>query len=76
MKENGLFTSDQSGFLRLHSSLTCLLKMSDDWCNGLDLGKLVGLEFIDLEMHFIRSTMIFSAKSSNCMEFSSESCLG
>ena len=30
MIQNGLFTSDQSGFLRLHSILTCLLKMSDD----------------------------------------------
>ena len=76
MKENGLFTSDQSGFLRLHSTLTCLLKMSYDWCNCLDLGKLVGLVFIDLKMHFIRSTMIFSVTSSNFMAFSSESCLG
>ena len=30
MKENGLFISGQSGFLRLHSTLTCLLKMNDD----------------------------------------------
>ena len=52
MKENGLFTSCQSGFLRLHSTLTCLLKMSDDWYNGLDLGKLVGLVFIDLKKAF------------------------
>ena len=52
MKENGLFTCDQSGFLRLHSTLTCLLKMSDDWYNGLDLGKLVGLVFIDLKKAF------------------------
>ena len=52
MKENGLFTSDQSGFLRLHSTLTCLLKTSDDWYNGLDLGKLVGLVFIDLKKAF------------------------
>ena len=52
MKENGLFTSDQSGFLRLHSTLTCLLNMSDDWYNGLDLGKLVGLVFIDLKKAF------------------------
>ena len=52
MKENGLFTSDQSGFLCLHSTLTCLLKMSDDWYNGLDLGKLVGLVFIDLKKAF------------------------
>ena len=61
MKANGLFTSCQSGFLRLHSTLTCLLKMSDDWYNGLDLGKPVGLVFIDLKRHLIRSTMIFSA---------------
>ena len=52
MKENGLFTSCQSGFLRLHSTLTCLLKMSDDWYNGLDLGKLVGMVFIDLKKAF------------------------
>ena len=52
LKENGLFTSDQSGFLRLHSTLTCLLKMSDDWYNGLDLSKLVGLVFIDLKKSF------------------------
>ena len=52
MKENGLFTSDQSGFLCLHSTLTCLLKMSDDWYDGLDLGKLVGLVFIDLKKAF------------------------
>ena len=52
MKVNSLFTSDQSGFLRLHSTLTCLLKMSDDWYNGLDLSKLVGLVFIDLKKAF------------------------
>ena len=52
VKENSLFTSDQSGFLRLHSTLTCLLKMSDDWYNGLDLSKLVGLVFIDLKKAF------------------------
>ena len=52
MEENGHFTSDQSGFLRQRSTLTCLLKMSDDWYNGLDLGKLVGLVFIDLKKAF------------------------
>ena len=64
MKENGLFTSDQTGFLRLHSTLTCLLKMSDDWYNGLDLGKLVGLVFIDLKKAFdTMSTTKFSVKA-------------
>ena len=52
MKENGLFSPDQSGFLRLHSTLTCLLKNTDDWYNGLDLGRLVGLVFIDLKKAF------------------------
>ena len=52
MKENGLFSPDQSGFLRLHSTLTCLLKNTDDWYNGLDLGRPVGLVFIDLKKAF------------------------
>ena len=52
MKEYGLFSPDQSGFLRLHSTLTCLLKNTDDWYNGLDLGRLVGLVFIDLKKAF------------------------
>ena len=52
MKENGLFPPDQSGFLRLHSTLTCLLKNTDDWYSGLDLGRLVGLVFIDLKKAF------------------------
>ena len=76
MKENGLFSSDQSGFLRLHSTLTCLLKMSDDWYNGLDLGKLVGLVFIDLKRHLILLITKFSVKSLNFMGFSSESFPG
>ena len=52
MKENGLFSLDQSEFLRLHSTLTCLLKNTDDWYNVLDLGRLVGLVFIDLKKAF------------------------
>ena len=31
MKENGLCSGDQSGFLRLFSTVTCLLKNTDDW---------------------------------------------
>ena len=52
MYDNGLFSSEQSGFLRLHSTVTSLLKNTDDWYNGLDLGKLVGLVFIDLKKAF------------------------
>ena len=52
MKENRLFSPDQSGFLHLHSTLTCLLKNTDDWYSGLDLGQLVGLVFIDSKKAF------------------------
>ena len=52
MNDNGHFSSGQSGFLRLHSTVTCLLKNTDDWYNGMDLGRLVGLVFIDLKKAF------------------------
>ena len=52
MNDNGHFSSCQSGFLHLHSTVTCVLKNTDDWYNGMDLGKLVGLVFIDLKKAF------------------------
>ena len=42
----------QSGFLKLHSTLTCLLKNTDDWYSGLDNGQMVGTVFIDLKKAF------------------------
>ena len=76
MEENGHFTSDQSGFLRQRSTLTCLLKMSDDWNNGLDLGKLVGLVFIDLKKHLIQLITIFSVTSLNFTASNTENSPG
>ena len=76
MKENGLFSPDQSGFLRLHSTLTCLLKNTDDWYSCLDVGRLVGLVFIDLKKALILLIMTSSVKNFKFMVFSSESCLG
>ena len=52
INDNGHFSCGQSGFLHLHSTVTCLLKNTDDWYNGMDLGKLVGLVFIDLKKAF------------------------
>ena len=52
VNDNGHFSSGQSGFLRLHSTVTCLLKNTDDWYNGMDLERLVGLVFIDLKKAF------------------------
>ena len=48
MEGNSLFSSGQSANLRIHSTVTHLLQNTDDWYNGLDLGRLVGLVFIDL----------------------------
>ena len=52
MNDNGHFSSGQSGFLRLHPTVTCLLRNADDWYNGMVLGRLVGLVFIDLKKAF------------------------
>ena len=52
MTDNDLLSPNQSGFRRLHSTLSCLLKNTDDWYSGLDLGQLVGLVFIDLKKAF------------------------
>ena len=34
--------------MRLHSTVTSLAKSTDDWYNGMDLGQLTGVVFIDL----------------------------
>ena len=52
MNDNGHFSSDQSGVLRLHSTVTSLVKSTDDWSNVTDLGKLIGVVFNDLKKAF------------------------
>ena len=36
----------------MHSTKTALLKCTDDWCSGLDLGKYVGVVYVDLKKAF------------------------
>ena len=52
MVDTNLFTSGQSAYRSLHSTITHLLKDTDDWYSGLDLNKLLGLTFIDLKKAF------------------------
>ena len=52
LNSNNLLANEQSGFRRLHSTLTSLLKSTDDWYSALDSGQLVGLVFIDLKKAF------------------------
>ena len=75
MNDNGYFSSGQSGFLRLHSIVTCLLKNIDDWYSGMDLGKLLGLVFIDLKKAFDNVIITFSAKSSSFTVYSNVNSL-
>ena len=52
LNSHGFLSSNQSGFRALHSTLTALLKNTDDWYNGIDLGKFVGTVFVDLKKAF------------------------
>ena len=52
MNGSGLLSPDQSGFRALHSTITCLLKCTDDCFNGIDKGLLTGMIFIDLNKAF------------------------
>ena len=52
LNENGLLAPEQSGFRALHSTVSSLLKNTDDWYSGIDLGKLVGIVYVDLKKAF------------------------
>ena len=73
---NKLIHPGQSGFLKQHPTLTCLLKNIDDWYSGWDTGQMVGTVFIDLKRHSTLSTMTFSAKSYNTTVSRKDNCLG
>ena len=49
LNSNNLLAKEQSGFRKLHSTLTCLIKSTDEWYSALDNGQLVGLVLIDLK---------------------------
>ena len=44
--------SNQSGFRELHSTVTCLLKNTNDWYSGMDTGNLAGMVFVYLKKAF------------------------
>ena len=74
LDENGSLSPDQSGFRDLHSTVTPLLKCTDDWHSGLDTGQMTGLIFTDLKKHLILLIKKSSAKNSIFMAFKTE-CL-
>ena len=52
LNNHGLLSANQSGLRAFHSTLTALIKNTDDWYSGMDLGKYVGTVFVDLKKAF------------------------
>ena len=52
LNSNNLLAKEQSGFRKLHSTLTCLIKSTDEWYSALDNGQLVVLVLIDQNKAF------------------------
>ena len=42
----------QAGFRELYSTVSCLLKNTDEWCKGIDTGQYLGSVFINLKTAF------------------------
>ena len=62
-----MFLSNQPDFLRLHLTLTCLLESTIECYSGVDLGKLMGLIFINFRKVFGKFKMISFARNSIVM---------
>ena len=52
LKFNSILSEAQSGFRKNHSTITALLKVTDDWLSAIDHGLLTGAVFIDLRKAF------------------------
>ena len=52
LEENNLLTIVQSGFRRLHSTLTSLIHVTDKWLRNIEKGLVTGVVFIDLRKAF------------------------
>ena len=47
-QENNFFTKCQSGFRKFHSTVTSLLKITNDWLLNMDKGVYIGVVYFDL----------------------------
>ena len=50
--ENKFLYSHQSGFRTLHSTVTALIDMTNEWCYNIDKGMVNGVLFLDLKKGF------------------------
>ena len=49
VKENKFLSTYQSGFRPLHSTLTALLDVTNEWCFNIDRGMVNGVLFLDFK---------------------------
>lgn len=52
LKVNSVLSKFQSGFRPLHSTVSALIQMCDDWSDNMDKGKLTGVVFLDIRKAF------------------------
>ena len=52
LSNNKLLHSRQSGFRSLHSTVSALLDMTNDWCFNIDRGMVNGVLLLDLKKAF------------------------
>ena len=52
LKVNSILSKFQSGFRPLHSTVSTLIQMCDDWSDNMDKGKLTGVVFLDIRKAF------------------------
>ena len=50
--KNAILDSRQSGFRSLHSTVTALLDITNQWCFNIDRGMISGVVFLDLKKAF------------------------
>ena len=52
LADNSMLSNCQSGFRKLHNTMTALLKSTDEWRLYIDKGQINGVVFIDLKKAF------------------------
>ena len=52
LKVNSILSKFQSGFRPLHSTVSALIQMCDDWSDNMDKGRLTGVVFLDIRKAF------------------------
>ena len=52
LSNEDIISTHQSGFRSLHSTVTALLKATDNWANNIDRGNVNAVVFLDLKKAF------------------------